>query len=143
MWQDRLATGGFYFTMAAVCFMRGRRAFFAAAGHPPAILLSSGGVRLLELQNGILGRLSENAPSESADQIELAPGDRLILYTDGLVEVFNHHDDMLGVDGLGELVLQSAKRELPEMRRAILDGVAAWRHGPLADDVSLVLVEVR
>jgi hypothetical protein len=28
------------------------------------------------------------------------------------------------------------------MRQAILDGVAAWRQGPLADDVSLVIVEV-
>jgi len=29
------------------------------------------------------------------------------------------------------------------MRRAILEGVAAWSDGPLADDVSLVIVEVR
>jgi hypothetical protein len=29
------------------------------------------------------------------------------------------------------------------MRQAILDGVTAWRHGPLADDVSLVIVELR
>jgi hypothetical protein len=29
------------------------------------------------------------------------------------------------------------------MRQAILDGVAAWRHGPLADDLSLVIVELR
>ena len=42
-----------------------------------------------------------------------------------------------------ELVHQSATLTLPEMQKAILDGVAAWRHGPLADDVSLVLVEVR
>jgi hypothetical protein len=30
-----------------------------------------------------------------------------------------------------------------EMQRAILDGVATWGHGPLADDVSLVIAEVR
>jgi hypothetical protein len=29
------------------------------------------------------------------------------------------------------------------MQRTILDGVAAWRHGPLVDDVSLVIAEVR
>jgi serine phosphatase RsbU (regulator of sigma subunit) len=66
-----------------------------------------------------------------------------VLYTDGLVEVFDSLDEMLGVEGLKRLVLQSAKRPLPAMRRAILDGVAAWRHGPLGDDVSLVIVEVR
>ena len=29
------------------------------------------------------------------------------------------------------------------MKQAILDGLAAWRHGTMADDVSLVIVEVR
>ncbi len=142
--RDRLGTDGFYFTMAAVRFSRcGRRASFAAGGHPPAMLVSGGGVRLLESQNGILGCLSETAPSESADEIELASGNRLVLYTDGLVEVFNHHNEMLGVDGLSKLVLDSAKLPLPEMRQVVLDGVTAWRHGPLADDVSLIIVEVR
>ncbi|HMD07104.1 MAG TPA: SpoIIE family protein phosphatase [Candidatus Acidoferrum sp.] len=142
--HDRIATDGFYFTMAAVRFsQRGRRMAFAAAGHPPAMLASKGHVRLLDSQNGILGCLSETAPSNSVDEISLEPGDRLVLYTDGLVEVFNNRDDMLGVDGFARLVLDSAKLPLPEMRQAVLDGVAAWRHGPLADDVSLVIVEVR
>ena len=142
--HDRIATDGFYFTMAAMRFSRcDRRATFAAAGHPPAMLVSSGGVRLLESQNGILGCLAETAPTESVDEIELKSGDRLILYTDGLVEVFNHEEEMLGVEGFSQLVLDSAKHKLPEMRQAILDGVAAWSHGPLVDDVSLVIVEVR
>jgi PAS domain S-box-containing protein len=142
--HDRLETDGFYFTMAAVRFTRrGRRATFAAAGHPPAMLVSNGDLRLLDSQNGILGCLSETAPSESTDEIELTSGDRFILYTDGLVEVFNHEEEMLGVEGFSQLVLDSAKHKLPEMRQAILDGVAAWSHGPLVDDVSLVIVEVR
>lgn len=85
----------------------------------------------------------DTAPSESSDEIDLTYGDRLVLYTDGLVEVFNKRDEMLGVEGLEELVRQSAKRSLPEMKQAILDGVAAWRHGPVADDLSLVIVELR
>ena len=82
------------------------------------------------------------APSEAADEIDLTSGDRLVLYTDGLTEVFNVDDEMLGVEGLGELVRQSAKQPLPEMRQTILDGVATWRDGPLADDLSLVIVEL-
>jgi len=142
--HDRLATECFFFTMAAVRFSRhGRRVTFAAAGHPPAMLVSNGGVRLLGSQNGILGCLAETAPSEAADEIELTAGDRLVLYTDGLVEVFNSRKEMLGVEGLKTLVRQSATRALPEMKQAILEGAIAWSHGPLADDVSLVIVEVR
>ena len=142
--NTRIATNGFYFAMAAGRFSQGgRRLIFASGGHPPAMLVSNHGLRLLESQNGILGCLSEIAPSESADEIDLDSGDRLVLYTDGLVEVFNATDDMLQVEGLSNIVLQAAKLPLPEMRQAILDGVSAWRHGPLADDVSLVIAEVR
>jgi len=78
-----------------------------------------------------------------ADRIELSPGDRLILYTDGLIEVFNSRDDMLRVEGLKRLVLESSQLPIHEFKQAILDGVTTWGHGPLADDVSLVIVEVR
>jgi PAS domain S-box-containing protein len=142
--HDHIAEGGFFFTMAVACFRQcGRRLIFAGAGQPAALLVSGDTVRLLDSQNGILGCLSETAPSESVDEIDLNTGDRLVLYTDGLVEVFNSAGDMLGVEGLVRLVLESARLALPPMRQAILDGVAAWSHGPLADDVSLVIVEVR
>jgi PAS domain S-box-containing protein len=142
--QDRIAVDGFYFTMAAARFSQdGRHLSFAAGGHPPGILVSDGSARLLNSQSGILGCISETAPSELADQIELSPGDRLILYTDGLVEVFNSLDDMLGVEGLKTLVLEWSQRPIDEFKQAILEGVATWAHGPLADDVSLVIVEIR
>jgi sigma-B regulation protein RsbU (phosphoserine phosphatase) len=142
--HDRIAVDGFYFTMAAGRFVqRGRRMTFAAAGHPPAILFTNGDLHLLGSQSGILGCLADTAPPETADEIDLTSGDRLVLYTDGLTEVFDTRDEMLGVEGLEDLVSRSARKPLPEMRQAILDGVTAWRHGPLADDLSLVIVEVR
>lgn len=142
--HTRIPVEGFFFTMTAARFSHdGHKLSFSAASQPPAILVSNGTLRRLESRNGILGCLSENRPSGPPIEVELSPGDRLILYTDGLVEVFNGLDDMLGVEGLEDLVLQSAKLPLADMRKTILDGVAAWRHGPLADDVSLVIVEVR
>ena len=106
-------------------------------------MVSRGKLRRLESRCGILGCLIDAAPAESVEEMELTPGDRLVLYTDGFIEVFNDRGDMLGVDGLEELVLKSAQKTLPEMKQAILDAVAEWRHGPLTDDMSLVLIEVR
>jgi serine phosphatase RsbU (regulator of sigma subunit) len=66
-----------------------------------------------------------------------------VLYTDGFIEVFNRGGEMLGIEGLEELIRRSANKTLSEMKQAILQGVAVWRHGPLTDDMSLVLVEIR
>jgi serine phosphatase RsbU (regulator of sigma subunit) len=77
------------------------------------------------------------------DEVDLSSGDRLVLYTDGFTEVFNERGEMLGVEGLVELVRLSAGRTLQEMKQAILDGVAGWRQGAPDDDMSLVIVELR
>lgn len=141
---SRIALDGFFFTMAIARFDQGgHHVTVAGAGQPPVMLLSKGRIRLFDSKSGILGCISETAPSEAANEIDLEPGDRLVFYTDGLTEVFNERDVMLGVEGLEALVRQSAERTLPEMRQEIIDGVTAWSHGPLTDDVSLVLVEVR
>jgi sigma-B regulation protein RsbU (phosphoserine phosphatase) len=142
--HDYLGLGGFYFTMAAARFVqRGRRLTFAAAGHPPAILVSNGSLRLLDSQSAILGCPADVTLSESVDEVDLSSGDRLVLYTDGFTEVFNERGEMLGVEGLVELVRLSAGRTLQEMKQAILDGVAGWRQGAPDDDMSLVIVELR
>ena len=142
--HDHIGVDGFYFTMAAARFsQRGHRVTFAAAAQPPALLVSNGVLRRVDSQSGILGCLADNAPAESADEIDLATGDRLVLYTDGLVEVFNQSREMLGVEGLAKMVRESATQSLQQMKQTILDGVATWRNGSLADDISLIIVEVR
>ena len=49
---------------------------------------------------------------------------------------------MLGVKGLAEIAREASTLPLPQMKQQILDRVAAWRDGPAADDMSLILVEV-
>jgi len=50
---------------------------------------------------------------------------------------------MLGVEGLSEIVRETSKLPLAEMRREIVDRVAARRNAPADDDMSLVLVEAQ
>jgi serine phosphatase RsbU (regulator of sigma subunit) len=66
----------------------------------------------------------------------------VLIYTDGFTESFNAQRDMLGVEGLSEIVRETSKLPLPHMRQEIVDRVAAWRSGPADDDMSLVVVEV-
>jgi len=135
---------GFCFSLAAARLVDGgRRMAYAAAGHPPVIWLSPGGdYRLLEARSTLLGCLEDAVAPEPTQQIELNPGDRLAFYTDGLTDVFDHRGEILGVEGLQEIVRGAARKPMAEMKQAILDQVAAWRDGPITDDMSLVLVEL-
>lgn len=140
-----LASSTFYFTVAAVRLIRARRSLqFAGAGHPPAMIIRRGeSPTLLESTSMILGLFEDAVESDTAIEIPVQAGDRVLIYTDGLTENFNSRREMLGVGGLKEIVAEAFKLSLAEMKSRILDRVAAWRDGPAADDVSLVLLEIR
>ncbi|MEU5595352.1 SpoIIE family protein phosphatase [Streptomyces sp. NPDC020298] len=63
----------------------GRRLAWAQAGHPPPLLLRGGEAGFLDRPAGMLLGASA-APVYHAAECRLEPGDRLLLYTDGLVE---------------------------------------------------------
>ena len=76
-------------------------------------------------------------------EMPLEPDDRIVLYTDGITEVFNSKGEMLDVEGFREIVRQASVLPAGQMKQGILDGIAAWRNGPPTDDVSLILAHVR
>jgi sigma-B regulation protein RsbU (phosphoserine phosphatase) len=141
---QNLASSNFFFTVAAVRLYHARgRLQFAGAGHPPAILIHRGqSPRLLESTNMVLGLFEDAVDTESSVETVLQRGDRVVIYTDGLTENFNSQREMLGVDGLKEILTETSTLPLDEMKSQILNRVAAWRNGPAADDVSLVLLEI-
>lgn len=142
--MQSIGGSSFLFTAAAARLDRGgRRMVFAGAGHPPAMIVTPGRPpRLLESRSMLLGALAEAVEPEAELQVDLDPGDRLVLYTDGLTEVFDSRGEMLDVEGLRKIVDETSRLPLCEMKESILDRVAAWRSGPPSDDTSLVLLEV-
>lgn len=68
---------------------------YVNAGHnPPFLLLSAGSSKRLEPNGMALGVITDAA--FTAAEAPLAPGDRLLLYTDGLTEAANAADDEFG-----------------------------------------------
>ncbi|MFY9688633.1 MAG: SpoIIE family protein phosphatase [Candidatus Acidiferrales bacterium] len=139
-----IGSSSFLFTAAAARLDRGgRRMIFAGAGHPPGMVVTPGREpRLIESRSMLLGAFEDAVESDAELSVDLDPGDRVVLYTDGLTEVFDSQREMLDVDGLRKIVGETSHLPLGEMKQEILDRVAAWRSGPPSDDTSLVLLEV-
>jgi len=135
---------GMFVTAAAARINADQRGMvFAGAGHPPAMLARRGNVPLLlESRSMILGALPRAVEETVNVEVRLKPDDRIVFYTDGITEVFNRNGEMLGVEGLQEIVDKSACLPGEKMKQGILNEVAAWRDGAPTDDESLVLVHV-
>ena len=139
-----LGSSVFYFTMAAARYIPASRVLeFAGAGHPPALIVEPGSSpRLIESQSAVLGILEDAVQSDATTEIPVRPGERIVIYTDGFTESFNPQREMLGVEGLCEIVRETATLPLASMKKEIIDRVGAWRGGPPEDDMSLVVLEV-
>jgi sigma-B regulation protein RsbU (phosphoserine phosphatase) len=132
------------FTLAAARIdVGGRRMIFAGAGHPPAMIVTPGEEpRLLESRSMVLGGLPDAVDTEASIEVDLKAGDRVVLYTDGISEVFDATGEMLGTEGVQKIVRETALLPFGDMQQAMLNRVAAWRDGSPTDDMSLVLLEV-
>ncbi|MGO8735958.1 MAG: SpoIIE family protein phosphatase [Terriglobia bacterium] len=109
------------------------------AGHCPALLLQGGKVIELRATGVPLGLFCEGAyPTQKA---EMASGDALLLYTDGVSEARSAEEEEYGEERLKELVASSCTRSAQALLAACIEDLDLFRSGaPLLDDLTLMAV---
>ena len=114
----------------------------ASAGHPPPLVWrrSSGQVEELPPGGGVLGRLRRAAYPEVT--VPLAPGDRVLLFTDGIPEALSPGGEMFGEERLREILAGHASAETTA--ETVVSQVAAWtgRSSGFDDDLTLVVAGI-
>ncbi|OHD63475.1 MAG: hypothetical protein A2176_06550 [Spirochaetes bacterium RBG_13_51_14] len=116
---------------------------FSKGGHPHPIIYrrENGATEYLEASGMLLGWIK--AISFDEVRVGLNRGDRIIFYTDGIVESMNPAGEFLGYDRLAEIVRRANSRPLLEVLDAVLTDVEAYRAGrPPDDDAFIACVEV-
>jgi sigma-B regulation protein RsbU (phosphoserine phosphatase) len=119
---------------------------YSSGGHPGPLLVRRRDPRQIEplkSQNFLLGVTEQCLGDEPEDTLSFAPGDRLMLYTDGLTEVEMAAAERLGETGLIEIVRNLPMNSVSEDVDAILRYVVEHRYGPPHDDLTLLAVEFR
>ena len=133
---------GMFFTIAyLVLRLSDGTLRYSTGGHPPPLLLKPDGeVRPLEEGGPIIGIGVGLDYEEGA--VALAPGDRILLYTDGVVEHMDPSRELFGDDRLRELLRDRRGEPLETFCEAIQSALAAHGRGePPLDDVSLLVLE--
>ena len=111
------------------------------AGHcPPILRRSNGAVESLAPTRPVLGfMLDEGFRSE---RLDLAAGDRLLLYTDGVTEAANDSGEEFGPERLTELLECPADEDLQRHHANIIDNVRRHAAGNFTDDATLLLISM-
>jgi phosphoserine phosphatase RsbU/P len=114
---------------------------WSGAAHPSPILARADGRTIVRLhsQNRILGVLPDCLAAHPEDRTSFGPGDRVLFYTDGVTEAFDAAGVELGEEGLAGLMLEAMPAGVFGMLDRILARVAAFQHGPVTDDRTLIL----
>ena len=122
-----------------------RRASLANAGHPHALLLSDGGRRVQDVggRGVALGLLPDE--QYAAAELALSPGDRLVLYSDGLLEAKAPDGALFAEQRLRSALTAHAALPAAEWSDRLLEELARWVGKPdlvLDDDLTLVVLDI-
>jgi len=117
----------------------GRFAYVNCGHNPPLLLKARSSSRTLSNGNLILGVFTD--VRYDSDEITLAPGDRLILYTDGVVECEDDRGAVFGVDGLAAVAEGAGPVSSQELIAAIVDRARSFcRREQFEDDLTVVVL---
>jgi sigma-B regulation protein RsbU (phosphoserine phosphatase) len=111
-----------------------------AAQCPPIVMRTTG--ERIELEaTGMPVGLMEGAEF-TVESLHLSPGDRVVIYSDGVTEAQNQSSEFFGKKRLNEILTKHAAEPCNAIHDAIQEGVAAFTEGaPQSDDITVVVLE--
>ena len=117
---------------------------YTSAGHPPALVIGRDGeIRQKLKRTGIpLGMQPDTEYHQTAD-VQLEPGDIVVLLTDGAEEAVDADGQFFGLGGVARIVNEHRDRPAEEIVQTIYREVKAFSEDPKdLDDVTAIVLKV-
>jgi phosphoserine phosphatase RsbU/P len=129
-----------YVTFCLAHYSADGRLVFAGAHENILVCRGNGVCESIPATGAWLGAGRDIRPATTETTLQLAPGDVMLLFTDGVIEARDRDGVEFGVDRLRSLLVERREQTPAELRNAVMDAVLGWNHGPPSDDVTLVIV---
>lgn len=130
----------FFSIVYGVLHHKSGRCRFCNSAHPYPILADAENVLVSEESNPMLGLKLASEWQETF--VDLNPGQKLLLYTDGVVECRSSDNEMFGENRLGKTFLDLCRKNNANLLERLNQEVSGFCSGrPFADDYSLLLIE--
>jgi sigma-B regulation protein RsbU (phosphoserine phosphatase) len=129
-----------YFTLAyGVLHLESRRLEFTSAAHPPLLYLQPGRApAMLYLEGFPIGMAPESDPFQQRSVV-LQPGDRILIYSDGVPDAMRGDGEVFGAAGLLDAVQRFSSEPLEGVIGCLLGELRDWRGDAAAnEDVSIL-----
>jgi sigma-B regulation protein RsbU (phosphoserine phosphatase) len=133
-----------YFTITYLILnIKDRLIKYSNAAHPPPILLRSDGTLELLDKGGTIIGMGGVLPFEEG-QKKAEPGDKLVIYTDGIVEYQDRQGGFYGDERFHEELRRLRDRPISEVVDGVVDSIMDYGdHHPPRDDVTLLGIEFK
>ena len=137
------ATGRYFTLVYGILDMRVGSFRYITAGHPPPVLINREGAKICPLAPGLpVGALPGFQFGERT--VYLEPGDRLLLYTDGVLEAVDASEEEWGEKRLLDALVEVYPRPLEESLESMIGRIERWcPGGEPQDDVTLLAIQAR
>ncbi|UWZ82998.1 PP2C family protein-serine/threonine phosphatase [Occallatibacter riparius] len=138
---ENVATGKFVTFLFGILDCGARRLVYCNAGHPDPILVTQGKAAALNDSGAVLGVFP--AWQYKDEVVELAEGDRFLVFTDGLTEAEAPDEVEFGEERIADFAARHSSQSAMELSTSLLDRVDAYCRSQFQDDATLVVVAAK
>ena len=116
----------------------------AGSAHPVGLLyhIENGEIEQMDPQNPIVGFSDVDEETFVQSEYRYGPGDRIVLYTDGIIEAENIDGNPYGLSGLLDSLRECSVQTVHEAATNMVNRVRDYGHGDPRDDILLMIAQL-
>lgn len=137
---DVTPVGKFISFFYAVLDNANHRLTYCNAGHnPPLLVRGDGSTTELAAAGAVLGQFPQWSYEQS--ELQMQPGDKLLIFTDGLVEACNANDEFFGEQTLIDIARENLNSGAEDLMATLIRAASHHAHQHFQDDASLIVLK--